>query len=55
MREMAAKQFVQEALADEPELSLDSLELAFGKEDEILIFADFTYNGETKLSVSTKI
>ena len=55
MRETAAKQFVQEALADEPELFLDSLELAFGKEGEILIFADFTYNGETKLSVNTRI
>ena len=55
MRETAAKQFIQEALSDEPLLALDTLVLTFGQEGEILISADFSYNGETRLSVNTRI
>ena len=55
LRETAARQFVQEALADESELVLDSLELSYESEDSILITAAFTYSGEIKLSVDTRI
>lgn len=55
MRETAAKQFVQEALADEAELEMDSLEISYGDDGELRIAASFTYGGDVQLFVDTEI
>lgn len=55
LRETAARQFVQEALSDEPGLNLDSLEVAYLDGDGINIAAVFSYDGDTRLFVDTRI
>ncbi len=55
MRESFARQFIQEALADETGLALDFLEISYLAEDEMSISAVFTYDGGVTLSVETRI
>lgn len=55
LRETAAKQFIQEALSDETGLNLDSVEITYHDEDNITIAAEFTYEGDVKLFIDTKI
>lgn len=55
LRETAAQQFIQEALRDESDLALDSLTLTCGSGDDIYLAAVFTYDGDLKLSVDTRI
>lgn len=50
-----AKQFVQEALADESELELLELELTQMKNDEIKLELSFAYKGDIRLEAETII
>jgi phage baseplate assembly protein W len=54
LRENAAKQFILEALADEPQLALESLDLGTKGDGEMRLDAVFSYDGE-RLSVSTGV
>ncbi len=54
-RETAARQYVLEALADETELDLATLELLQKAEGEAVLSLEFTYKGKYTISVETEI
>lgn len=51
----AARGYVLEALADEKELELDTLELVSGTDGEAKLSLSFTYKGEYTVNVETSI
>ena len=54
-REMAARQYVLEALADETDIELSSLELTQTAEGEAVLLLTFTYKNEYTVSIETEI
>lgn len=54
-RQSAVRQYVLEALADENEVELDSLELMLGTEAEMRLSLVFIYKGEYTFNLETAI
>lgn len=54
-RRSAARQYVMEALADETDLEMGSLELVSNTDGDARLSLSFTYKGEYIVNVKTKI
>lgn len=54
MRETAARQYILEALSDEQGLALDTVTVS-AENEELCVSAEFTYQGDVKLTVDTWI
>ena len=54
-RQSAARQYVLEALSDEADIELDSLELSSKTDGDVLLSISFTYKGEYAINVETAV
>ncbi|NLT63369.1 MAG: hypothetical protein GXY01_02755 [Clostridiales bacterium] len=54
-RQIAARKYVLEALADETELVLETLELIDKPKGEVLLYLSFTYRGKYTVDLETEI